>query len=39
MAHKLIVKKRLRVCLVGGMKKWENEKLVGGWKSGRIENI
>ena len=28
-----------RVCLVGGVEKWEDGKLVGGWKSGRIENI
>ena len=25
-----------RVCLVGGVEKWEDEKLVRGWKSGRI---
>ena len=27
----------LRVCLVGGVEKWEDEKLVGWWKSGRME--
>ena len=25
--------------MVGGVEKWEDEKLVGGWKSGRIEKI
>ena len=30
---------KLRVCLVEGVEKWEDEKLVGEWKSGRIENI
>ena len=25
--------------LVGGVKKWKDEKLVGGWKSRRIEKI
>ena len=29
----------LNFCLVGGVERLENEKLVGGWKSGRIENI
>ena len=28
-----------RVYLVGGVEKWEDEKLVEEWKSGRIENI
>ena len=28
----------LKVCLVGGVERLENEKLVGGWKSERIEN-
>ena len=27
------------VCLVEEMEKWENEKLVGRWKSERIKNI
>ena len=27
------------VCLGGGVKKWEDEKLVGRWKSRRIANI
>ena len=29
----------LRIRLVEGVKKWEDGKLVGGWKSGRIEKI
>ena len=29
----------LRVHLVGGVEKWEDGKLVGGWKSGKIEKI
>ena len=29
----------LRVRLVGGVEKWENEKLVRGWKSRRIKKI
>ena len=30
---------QLRPCLVGGVKKWENGKLVRGWKIGMIENF
>ena len=30
---------KLRVCLVEGVEKWEDEKLVGGWKIGRIEKF
>ena len=30
---------RLRLCLVGGVEKWEDRKLVGGWKIGRIEKF
>ena len=29
----------LRVCLVGGVEKWEDGKLERGWKSKRIEKI
>ena len=29
----------LKVRSVGGVEKWEDEKLVEEWKSGRIENI
>ena len=32
-------KHTLRVCLVEEMEKWEDEKLVGGWKNERIEKI
>ena len=32
-------KQILRVRLVEGVEKWNDGKLVGGWKSGRIENI
>ena len=30
---------RFRVHLAGGVEKWEDRKIVGGWKSGRIEKI
>ena len=30
---------RLRLCLVGEVEKWEDRKLVGGWKIGRIEKF
>ena len=29
----------IRVRLVGGVEKWKDEKLVGGWKSGKTEKI
>ena len=28
-----------RVCLVGEVEKWKDEKLVGGWKSRKIEKV
>ena len=37
--EEVIVSHYLGTCLVGGVKKWEGKKLVGGWKSGRIEKI
>ena len=37
--EEVIVSHYLGICLVGGVKKWEGKKLVGGWKSGRIEKI
>ena len=30
---------KVKLCLVGGVEKWEDEKLVGGWKIGRIEKF
>ena len=32
-------KRALRIRLIGGVEKWEDEKLVWGWKSGRLEKI
>ena len=29
----------LRLCLVGGVEKWKDRKLVGGWKIGKIEKF
>ena len=34
-----IVSHYLGTRLVGGVKKWEGKKLVGGWKNGMIEKI